>query len=91
MNNFLLKILYSCQIWYPYLTPVPNIEQNSDVGIFSFWILVEHLLKKNGNNSGNSNDIKIKLEPLTELDKGNKATTKKFDDDFMSTNFDVSV
>ena len=33
----------------------------------------------------------MKLDPVTELDKRNKTTSKKFDDDVMSENFDVSV
>ena len=31
----------------------------------------------------------MKLGPVTKLDKRNKATSKKFDDDVMSRNFDV--
>ena len=33
----------------------------------------------------------MKLAPVTNLDKKNKKTSKKFDDDVMSTNCDVSV
>ena len=33
----------------------------------------------------------MKLGPVTKLDKRNMATSKKFDDDVMSSNFDVSV
>ena len=33
----------------------------------------------------------MKLGPVTKLDKRNKTTSKKFDDDFMSTNCDVIV
>ena len=39
-----------------------------------FWSLP---YKKNYNNSRTSHDIDIKLEPVTELDKRNKATSKK--------------
>ena len=31
-------------------------------------------------------DIDMKLGPVTKLDKGNKATSKKFADDVMSAN-----
>ena len=31
----------------------------------------------------------MKLGSITKLDKRNKTTSKKFDDDFMSENFDV--
>ena len=33
----------------------------------------------------------MKLRPVTKLDKTNKKTLKKIDDDTMSTNFDVIV
>ena len=33
----------------------------------------------------------MKLGPVTKLDKGNKVTSKKFGNDFMSTNGDVTV
>ena len=33
----------------------------------------------------------MKLEPVTKLDKGNKATSKKFDIDIVSKNCDVIV
>ena len=35
-------------------------------------------------NSTTSDDIDMKLRPVTKLDKRNKATSKKFDDDVMS-------
>ena len=37
----------------------------------------------------NSNDIDMKLEPVTKHDKGKKATSNKLDDGIMSANFDV--
>ena len=33
----------------------------------------------------------MRLGPVTKLDKGNKTTSEKFDNDFMSTNCDVIV
>ena len=33
----------------------------------------------------------MKLGPVTKLDKRNKMTSKKFDDDFMSANGDVII
>ena len=33
----------------------------------------------------------MKLGPVTKLDKRNKTTSKKFDDDFMSANYNVNV
>ena len=37
------------------------------------------------------NNIDLKLGPVIKLDKRNKATSKKFDDDVMSANYDVVV
>ena len=69
----------------------PDIKQNSDGGIFDFRISGQSLIKENCHSSGASYDIDMKLGPVTKLDKKNKATSKKFDDDFMSENFDVIV
>ena len=48
-------------------------------------------MKINLHNFGTSNDIDMKLRPITKLDKRNKTTSKKFDDDLMSGNCDVIV
>ena len=48
-------------------------------------------MKINLNNFGTSNDIAMKLRPIIKLDKRNKITSKKFDDDLMSENCDVIV
>ena len=69
----------------------PDIKQNSDGGIFDFRISGQSLIKVNCHSSGASYDIDMKLGPVTKLDKRNKATSKKFNDDFMSENFDVIV
>ena len=42
-------------------------------------------------NSRTSDDIDMKLRPVTKLYKRNKTTSKKFDDDVMSENRDVIV
>ena len=42
-------------------------------------------------NSRTSDDIHMKLGPVTKLDKRNKITSKKFDDDIMSKNCVVIV
>ena len=58
---------------------MPNSSQSSDIGqisesgIFNFRI--------SGQNSKTSDNIDMKLEPVTELDKRNNTTSKKFDDD----------
>ena len=61
------------------------------MGISDFGISGQSLIKLNYHNSRTSNDIDMKLGPVTKLDKGNKITSKKFDDDVMSVNFDVIV
>ena len=48
-------------------------------------------MKENCPNSRTSNDIDMKLGPVTKLDKRNKVTLKKFDDDVISANSDVIV
>ena len=58
--------------------------QNSD-GFFSdFRISGESLIKRNCHNSRTSDDIDMKLESVTRLDKRKETKSKKFDDDFMS-------
>ena len=66
----------------------PDIGQNSDGGISDFWISGLFLIKENCHNSRTSIDIDMKLEPVSELDKRNTTTSKKFDDDAMSENCD---
>ena len=48
-------------------------------------------MKENCHNSISSDDIDIKLGPVTKLDKRNKTTSKKINDDVMSENFDVTA
>ena len=69
----------------------PDIGQNSDGGICDFRIFGQSLIEENCHNSRNSDDIDMKLVPVTKLDKRNKTTSKKFDDDAMSENRDVIV
>ena len=49
------------------------------------------LIKENCHNSRTSDDIDMKLWPVTKLDRKNKTTSKKFGDDVMSGNYDVIV
>ena len=53
--------------------------------------LVKSLIKENCHNSKTSDDIDMKLEPITKLYKRNKTTSKNFDDDVTSKNCDVIV
>ena len=63
----------------------------SDVGISDPQISGQSLIKENCNNSRTSDDINMKLGPVTKRDKRNKTTSKKFDNDAMSENCDVIV
>ena len=81
----------SCQIWYSLLPQSPDIKQNSDGVISDFRISGQSLVKRNCHNSRTSDDIDMKLGPVTKLDKRNKTTSKKIDDDVMSENCDVIV
>ena len=69
----------------------PDIGQNSDGGISNFWIFGQSYIKENCHNSRNSDNIDIKPGLVTKLDKRNKTTSKKFDDDVMSENCEVIV
>ena len=69
----------------------PDIGQNSDERIFNFQISVQSLIKENCHNSRTSDAIDMKLGPVTKLDKGNKTTSKKLDDDIITENRDVIV
>ena len=69
----------------------PDIGENSDRGISDFRISGQSLIKVNCHNSRTRDDIDIKLGPVTKLDKRNKTTSKKYDEDVMSANLDVIV
>ena len=64
----------------------PDIGQNSDGGISDFWIFGQFLITENFHNYRSSNDIDSKLGPVTKLDKRNKTTSKKIDDEVMPAN-----
>ena len=64
----------------------PDIGQNPDGGISG-----QSLIKENFHNSRTTDDINMKLVPVTKLGKRNKTLPKKFDDDFISENYDVIV
>ena len=67
----------------------PQILGNTQTSVFpDFW---STLVKVNCHNSRTSDDIDMKPGPVTKLDKRNKVTSKKFDDDVMSANCDVIV
>ena len=57
--------------------------------ISDFRISGQSPIKENCHNSRTSDDIHIKLGPVTKFEKRNKATLKKIDDDAMSANCDA--
>ena len=66
----------------------PDIGQNSDGGISDFRISGQSLIKESCHNSRTSGDIDMKLGPVTNLDKRNKTTSKRFNDDVILNNCD---
>ena len=68
-----------------------DLGQNSDGDILYFQIFGQSPINGNCHNSRNFDDIDMKLAPITKLDKRNTATLKQYDDDDVSTNYDVIV
>ena len=68
-----------------------DIGQNSDGGISDFQISGQSLVKENCHGSRTSDDINMKLGPVTKHDKRSKKPSKKYGDDFMSANCDVII
>ena len=64
----------------------PDIGQNSDGSISDFRISGQSLIKENCHNFRTSDDIDMKIGPVTKLGKRDKTASKKFDDDVMSAN-----
>ena len=54
----------------------PDIGQNSDGGIFNFWISGQSLMKENYHNFRASDDIDMKLGAVAKIDKRNKMSKK---------------
>ena len=69
----------------------PDIGQNAHRCISGFRISGQSLIEVNCHNSRTSDDIDMKPGPVTKLSKRSKATSKKFGDGVMSSNFDVIV
>ena len=67
----------------------PDIEQNPDRGISDFWISGQSLTKENCCNSRTSDDIDMKLGPVTKLERNE--TLSKIDNDLMLGNYDIIV
>ena len=73
----------------PNLPQSPDIGQNLGGGISDFRISGQFL--ENCHNFKTSNDIDLKLGPVTKTDKKNTTTSKIFGDDVMLTDFDIIV
>ena len=69
----------------------PDIGQNSDRGIYNFWISGQFCIIKNFDNSIANHDIDMKLGPAIKLDKKNTATSKTFDNYIILVNSDAIV
>ena len=62
------------------------------MGLFSNCrFLVKSLINKNCHNARTSNDIDIKLGPLTKLENKNAMMSKKIDDDVISAIYDFII
>ena len=75
----------------PYSSQSPDIRQNSDKGVSDFRISGQFFICENCHNSRTSHDIDMKVGPVTKFDNRNRATSKNFEDDVMSTNRDAIV
>ena len=62
----------------------PDIGQNSDGDVSDFQISCQPFIEENCHNSRTSNDIDVKLGPVTKLEKKNTAISKKYDDGVIS-------
>ena len=67
--------------------PSLQILGKTQTGVFP--ISGQSLTKENCHDSRTSDDIDMKLGPVTKLDKRNKATSKRFDVEVMSENCDA--
>ena len=74
------------------IRPRLQILGKNQTGVFPIsGFLVNPLLKENYHKFRTSNDIDMKLGPVTKLDKKNKITSKKIDSDVMLASSDVIV
>ena len=62
------------------LTQSPGIGQFKDGDISDLWICGQSVKKENCHNSRTSEDIDMKLGPVTKIDRKNKNPSKKIDD-----------
>ena len=69
-------------------SPLPRYP-NSDEAFSILGFLVKSPLNKNCHSSATSNDINMKLRPLSQIEKRNTVISKKFDDEVISVKYDV--
>ena len=70
------------------MSQCPDFGKKPDRGISDFVISGQSLIKTNCHNSRTSDDIDMKLRPVTKIDMKNKTTSKTFDDNVMLENYD---
>ena len=69
-----------------------QIFEKTQMGVFPIsGFLAKFFINKNRYKSRTSDDIDMKLGPVTKLDKRNTTTSKEFDSNVVSTNYDTSV
>ena len=59
--------------------------------VFLIFEFLANLLQKSCHNSGISNDLDVKLGPVTKLDKRNTTTSEKLDDEILLAKDDIIV
>ena len=91
MKNFIFLVPVKSVLGSSILYYSPDIRQNSDGCISDFWISGQSFIKENCHNSRTTDDIDMKLRPVTKRYKRNKTTLKKIYDDVMAENCDVIV
>ena len=89
LNNLIRDI--RAKFGIPNFPQSPDIGQNTDRCISDCQIFGEYFINENFHNSRTSYNTDMKLGSVTKLDKSNRATSKKINDDVMLPNFDVFV
>ena len=64
----------------------PNFGQNSDGNISNFEISAQSLIKAKCHNYRTRSDLDMKIWPVTKPDRKNTGTSRKPEDDVMTTN-----
>ena len=91
-NSFFFVKIRSMQFGFQDCKQVGFFIKHSRSNVaMKFLRLLLLIVKENCHNSRTSNDIDVKLGSVTKLNKWSKTRSKKFDDDVMTANCDVSV